>query len=279
MRYRTPCIALLMLLFLIGGCDNVVEPISQERSESIAVYGLLDMRTDQQLIRLESLRSTILAQPDEQEGITVRSIAVGSGTFQSWQRVDSTDIDGTPILLFGADFMPEPGTTYRVDVFRNGNLISEARTTIPPRPNVAFGPVGGEGRSLSQTLYMTSLNGAPEEVSLSYTVVDIDETLPITVPVAYGRLSEQPVSELQFNASYGSDRFIVMNRLGRDIDEAGVRFRGLELSFDIPSPEWTSTGATDVTGGLGFFASVGRYTYSWPLEDQIVSALGWIDEQ
>lgn len=279
MTSRCTALAILAMLLLLGGCNNVVEPISGERSESMAIYGLMDMRTDRQFLRLEPLRSTILAQPNDLEDISVRSIAVGTGTFQPWERVDTTDVDGSPIILYAANFVPEAGRTYRVDVLREGNSIAQARTTVPARPNIALGPVSGDEQTLVQTLFVSSLNGAPEQVSVSYTVVDIDDTLPVTVPVAYGRLADQPVSEVQFDVSYGTDRLIVMNRLGRDIDEVGVRFQGLELSFDLPSPEWTNTGSVSTTGGLGFFASVGRYSYSWTLDNRTLSALGWIDEQ
>jgi hypothetical protein len=272
-------ISLFAAALVLGGCDNLVEPISESRTGSVAVYGVLDMRMEEQVIRLEALRSTILAESSELDDVTIRSIAVGEGSFQDWTRVDSTDSAGNPITLFVASFTPKAGTTYRVDVFRNGEVISEARTTIPSQPRLVLDPVIGDESTLSQTLYLAGLNGIPESLTVAYTVVDIDESDPVTVPVPYGRIVEQPVSQLNFDVTYFSDRFVVMNQLGRDIDESGVRLRRLEMSFDLISPEWNEINATNVTGGLGFFASVGRYTYSWALDDQSVSTIGWVNEQ
>jgi len=279
MILRRPLISFFLVLLVLAGCDNVVEPVSSDRPESVAIYGLLDMRTDRQMVRLEALRSTILEQPGGLDSITVRSIAEGSGTFQTWTRLDSTDGVGNPVTLFEADFTPQAGTTYRVDVLRGETVLSQARTTIPPQPQIAFGPIGGDEFSLAQTLYLSGVNGAPEQARVTYTVVDIDATLPVPIPVSYGRLADGPVSDLNFDITYGSDRFVVMNQLRRDIDEVGVRFRGVTLSFDLPSPEWTDVEARNVTGGLGFFASVGRYSYTWILDDQTVSTMGWINAQ
>lgn len=278
MMRRLP-ILLALLAVLYAGCDNVIEPISSDRTDSVAIYGLLDMRTDRQLLRLEALRSTILEQSSGLDGVSVRSIAEGTGSFQTWTRIDSTDTAGNPITLFEADFTPVIGTTYRVDVLRGDVVLSQARTTVPPRPRIAIGPVEEDGSTLTQTMYLTSVNGAPEHVQVAYTVVDIGEVVPVTVPVAYGRLAETPVPDVNVTVNFSNDRFVVMNQLRRDIDEEGVRFRGVSLTFDLPSPEWIDVQSDNVTGGLGFFASVGRYSYTWTLSDQTVSSMGWINEQ
>ena len=110
-------------------------------------------------------------------------------------------------------------------------------------------------------------------------VIDIDQSEPITVPVFYGRIAESPVTQLSFDVTYWSDLYVVMNALGRDIDEPGVRLQRIELSFDLPSPEWDDMDSSNLLGGLGFFGSVGRYSYSWALDDQSVATLGWIDVQ
>ena len=237
------------------------------------------MRTDRQILRLEALRSTILEQSQGLDGVEVRSIEEGTGTFQRWTRVDSTDIDGQPITLFVADLLPDAGTTYRVDVLRGDAVLSQARTTIPARPRLTIGPVEEDDSARSQTLYLTEVNGAPEHVQVNYTVVDIGEVQPVSLPVAYGRLADAPVSDVNVTISYSTDRFVVMNQLRRDIDEVGVRFRGISLSFDLPSPEWIDVQSDNVTDGLGFFASVGRYSYTWTLSDETVTSLGWINEQ
>lgn len=272
-------IPLMVLALVQVGCDNTVEPISADQVDTVALYGFLDMRSDKQVIRLEALRSTILSRSNDLEGVRVRSIAVGSGTFQEWRDSTATDDAGNPITLYVSDFTPQAGATYRLTVTRDDQVLAEATTDVPDAPGLLLDPVTGDENTLAQTVYLRDMDGAPERVVISYTVVDIDQSEPITIPVSYGRLSEQPVSQLNFDVTYWSDRFVVMNALGRDIDEVGVKLMRIEMTFDLPSPEWVDVASTNLTGGLGFFASVGRYTYSWPLDLESVTTMGWINAQ
>ena len=272
-------IASIVWVLVCAGCDNVVDPIASDRNGSVAIYGVLDMRTERQLLRLEALRSTIEEAPGGLDGIAVRSVDEGTGVTQDWALLDSTDRSGTPITLFEAFFNPRESATYRVEVYRSDSVLSYARTTIPTRPVLTTGSVVGDSSQLAQSIHLSDINGIPERAQVAYTVIDSSQSLPVTIPVAYGRLATQPVSDLTFDVVYGSDRFVVMAQLGREMDDEGVRFHGLSLTFDLPSPEWTNVQVDNVAGGLGFFGAVGRYSYTWTLEDEVVAAIGWINEQ
>lgn len=272
-------IASLVCVLACVGCDNVVEPIASDRNGSVAIYGVLDMRTERQLLRLEALRPTIQETPGSLDGIAVRSVDEGTGITQDWALLDSTDRTGAPITLFEAFFNPRESATYRVEVHRSDSVLSYARTTIPTRPVLTTGPVVGDSSQLAQPIYLSDVNGVPERAQIAYTVIDSSEALPVTIPVAYGRLAARPVSDLSFDVVYGSDRFVVMTQLGKEVDDEGVRFRGLSLTFDLPSPEWSNVQTDNVAGGLGFFGAVGRYSYTWTLDDEVVAAIGWINEQ
>ncbi len=272
-------ILLVLSLMLVSACDNTVEPIAEDRIDAVAVYGFLDMRTDRQVVRLESLRSTILDQTPEAGDLRVRSIKVGTATFQEWSDSLATNEAGDPISVFVANFTPEAGAEYRLEVSRDGDIIAEARTLVPEQPRFLIDPAEGDEDNRTQTLYLLGINGAPEIVFVHYTVIDIGESEPETISVSYGRLSETPITEANLKVNYWSDRFNVMNQLGRDLDESGVQFRRIELSFDLPGPEWFNPTQTTVSSGLGFFGSVGQYRYTWDLDAETVAAMGWIDSQ
>lgn len=272
-------IVLVLMLLAGAGCDNVVDPISDDRNGSVAMYGVLDMRTERQLLRLEALRSTIEEAPGELQGVDVRSIEEATGSIQTWTRLDTTDRSGAPITLFEAYFEPTVGATYRLEVYRGDVVLSFATTTVPPRPRLTVGPVAGDTSSLAQTIFLENLEGVPERAHVDYAVVDTGQALPVIVPVTYGRLAAGLTEELQFQVNYGSDRYVVMAQLGKLVDEPGVRFRGLSLTFDVPSQEWADPVANNVANDLGFLGAVGRYTYEWTVDGQTVEALGWVNEQ
>lgn len=272
-------IALLTTTLLQVGCENTVEPISAEREDTVALYGILDMRSNQQIVRVEALRSTILSEDDGLDGVRVRSIVVGSGIFQEWRDSTGTDEVGNPVSLYVSDFRPEAGATYRLAVTREDQILAEAITTVPAAPGLLIDPAVGDESSLAQTVYLRDMNGAPQGITVSYTMIDMDLGNPVTIPVSYGQIVETPVTQLNFDVTYWSDRFVVMNALGRDIDEPGVQLQRIELSFDLPSPEWADVESSNLLDGLGFFASIGRYSYSWLLDDQSVATMGWIDAQ
>lgn len=279
MKRLLPIISLLLAVFIQAGCDNTVEPISADREDTVALYGVLDMRTNTQIIRLEALRSTILSQDDDLENIRVRSIVVGSGTFVEWRDSTGTDDAGNPVSLYVADFTPMAGARYRLTVMRDDVLLVDAFTDVPAAPGLLIDPARGDESSLAQTVYLRDMNGAPEGVTVSYTVIDVGQSEPTTIAVPYSRIVEQPVTQLNFDVTYFADRFVVMNALGRGIDEPGVQLRRVELTFDLPSTEWADAQSSNLPQGLGFFASVGRYSYSWTLDEQSVVTLGWINAQ
>lgn len=270
---------LLAAALLLTACDNTVEPVVQDAEVRYAVYGFLDMRAPRQVIRVEPLRPTILAEDTSLDGVQVTVIEEGTGMRHVFRDSSSVDQDGYPVSLFVAEFTPLAGKFYRLEVARPGERPTVARTNLPPSPVLQFGQTTGTASDLSQTLFLQRIEGAPESATVYYTVVAPDKEDPVTVQVNYGRLSTAPVSELNFEVNYFLDRFAVMNTLGLDLGEPGVRLQRIELSFDLPSAEWAQVEPRNIERGHGFFASVARYRYTWQLERPAVEILGWIDEQ
>lgn len=276
-RFRI--IALFLALSTLAACDNVVEPVSEDVQSRYVVYGVLDMRSERQVLRIEALRPTILSAEDDLDNVRV----VLSDT-ETGQRVEFRDSlaarsDGEPIHLFVADIVPESGRTYRLDIARPGEPGTVATTTVPDSPVLHRDAAMGDENTLSQTLYVVGVNAAPENVTVSYTVALPGGEEEVTVPVSYGRLTDSAVADLVFPVKYYADRFVVMNMLGLDVDDTGIRLRRVEVQVDIPSLEWRQALPNNITRGHGFFASVGRYSFSWRLDAASVSTLGWIDEQ
>lgn len=272
-------VPIILAVLLLTACENTVEPVVEDAEVRYAVYGFLDMRTERQVIRVESLRPTILSEGTVLDEVEVTAIEEGTGMRTTFRDSTATAADGSPVSLFVADFKPLPGRAYRLEVARPGELPTVARTRIPDTPVLQFGQTSGTVADLAQTLYLVGINGAPEAATVYYTVVAPTVEDPVTIPVNYGRLSTTPVSDLTFPVNYYLDRFIVMNALQLNLDVPGVRFLKLEMSFDLPSAEWGSVEPRNIERGHGFFASVGRYRYSWLLDRQSVETLGWIDEQ
>ena len=272
-------IPILSLLLLLTACENAVEPVVEDAEVRYAVYGFLDMRTDHQVIRVEALRPTILAEGDELDGVQVMVVEEGTGTRHLFRDSTGVATDGSPVSLFVADFVPTAGRNYRLEVGRPDESPTVATTRVPEVPILQFGLTTGTADDLSQILYLISVNGAPEAVTLFYTVLVPGEDDPVTIPINYGRLVQSPVSDLNFPVEYFSDRYIIMNTLRLDADTPGVRLQKIEMSLDLPSVEWTRVQPGNILRGHGFFASVGRYRYTWQLDRPSVEILGWIDGQ
>ena len=272
-------IACLLILLVGSGCDNTVEPVVEDSSVRYVIYGFLDMRSETQVIRVEVLRPTILAEGDELDGVEVTVSDEETG--QRYVMTDSvgTAQDGSAVALYVARFLPEPGHRYRLEVARPGEVGTVATTQIPPEP-VFFrdAPVGGLS-DMTLTVRFGGINGRPGHFVMHYTVAAPNGEDTTHVQVNYGDIVQGPVQDLSFPVEYFADRFIVMNSLGLDVTDVGVRLRRLELSFDIPSAEWYLLESTNIVRGHGFFAAIGRYSVSWRLDSSKVFELGWIDEQ
>ncbi|MDA0378641.1 MAG: hypothetical protein O3C45_02735 [Bacteroidetes bacterium] len=272
---------LLILSFalVLAACDNTVDPVLEDADVRYAVHGFLDMRTDRQILRIESLRPTILAEAGAMVGVDVVVAEEGTGVRHVFRDSSATASDGSPLTLFVASFRPQAGRTYRLEAGRPGELPLVATTRIPMAPTLQFGNVTGTLENLEQVLFLTGIEGVPEGVTMYYTVTPPAQDDRVTIPVRYGRLASGPVSDLNFSVSYTSDRFVVMNALRLNSDTPGVRLGRIEMSVDLPSPEWRLVQPGNIQRGHGQFASVGRYRYSWRLDRPSVEILGWIDEQ
>ncbi|MDA0684103.1 MAG: hypothetical protein O3A57_06715 [Bacteroidetes bacterium] len=270
--------ALFALVFILIGCDNTIEPIVDDVT-GYAVYGYLDMRTERQVIRVEALRPILLASSGDLGDLSVTSYDNNTGQHFEWTDSSAFDNSGVPITLFTAHFRPLEGHEYSLIVEGSGGTALEATTTIPTAPIFYSDELRGTIENLTQPVFLQGIAVPPQDLRVEYTMINVGEEDPVTIPVSYGNQGFALNEGWTFNVNYYSDQYVVMRQLGRDLGEPGIRFKKLALSFAVPSIEWQEAPGSNILNGHGFFGSVAGYQYEWRLDAAGVELLGWIDEQ
>jgi len=264
---------------VLAGCDNTVEPIVDD-IDGYAVYGYLDMRTDRQVVRVEALRPTLLSSNDDlAHDVVVTTTDLTSGQHIVWADSSASDEDGTLITLFMADFRPLEGHEYRLSISGSEGTVLEASTMIPTAPVFYRDELTGTIDDFAQPAFLQGLTSAPQQLHVEYTLINVNEEVPVTIPVAYGNQGFVANGGWTFTVNYHSDQYVVMRELGRDLGELGIRFQKIAVSFAVSSTEWQQTPGSNILNGHGFFGSVAHYRYEWRLDSRAVDLLGWIDEQ
>lgn len=136
------CVALAFLgaFLFLGGCDNTLDPISDEGA--FTIHGALNASTERQFIRVRDLNSPLTAKTTRKLDATVRVENLETGAITSFQ--DSVvAFGGVYTHNFWADLDVQPNTEYRVVVDRSDGASSEAAMTTPPVVEVNRRPTEG----------------------------------------------------------------------------------------------------------------------------------------
>ncbi len=272
------CCILGALVF--SACDNTIEPQIDDGETRYAVHGFLDMRVERQVLRIESLRSTVLSDPAEMDGVEVITSDVESGQFVVWSDSVVTLNDGTDGTVYYADFKPLPGHMYRLSVGRPGEIGATATTVVPSAPTFYQDPVRGDSLDLKQQVFMVNLEDQPKALTMHYTLLDVGDEAPQTIPISYGGIGSSIPDGWTFDVMLAVDRFILLRILNHEPAERRVRLRELGFSLTIESREWLDLlEPANLTNAHGFFGSVGYYEHDWLLDAQSLSMIGFIDDQ
>jgi hypothetical protein len=144
--------AALVTILLMGGCDPQPLDLAGDR-DSYSMYGLLDPAQDTQWVRIESI-------PEPTTGgasapLDVRVMLENLDTGQTWTLHDSLMIVQTePHHNFWTTAPIKPGTSYRLDVRNDGEIITWAETTTPARqPKIT-----PESRARGGTVVVTDID-------------------------------------------------------------------------------------------------------------------------
>ena len=270
----------LVPLVLFQACDNTIEPLVESESTNFALHGYLDMRTDQQIVRLEGLRPNILSEPVSLEGVEVSTIDHTDGTVVIWRDSIITLDNGTLGTVFVANFRPDLGHEYSFNVGRNGVTEGRATTRVPEPPVVLPATPVGESENMKQHLVLIGLKDQPTKVHILYEVSPPNETERQVISVAYGDPGFLSNAGWELEISLGIDRFIILNALGLDSVTQDIRLHNVEMRATLFSEEWQTQGSEfNLENAHGFFGSIGVFDGGWDIVSSAVRKLGFIDNQ
>ncbi|NNF04537.1 MAG: DUF4249 family protein [Rhodothermales bacterium] len=264
-----------LALFAGTGCDNTIDPLDDVDGDQFAVQGYLDMEENVQRIRVEGLRSSILGESVDLTGVVVTSRDHVTGEVIMWDR-ETVQIDGDGTVdIYSAEFRPEPGHRYTLDVARPGRQGTVATTMVPPQPGLTV----TEPVNLIQTVFLTDLPRSPDFMAMKYEVLVPENNEFETVEIVYEQEGTSTVRN-RLDVRLATDRFIVQGRLFRDDNDAPLTLAQVGLVVRLPSQEFErNAGSGNISNGEGFFGSVARFEYSWQLSEQVVREIGYEDGQ
>lgn len=116
------------LCLLVLGCDNTIDPFSEDGSFSL--YGYLSTTSDRQVVRVKDLRSPFTREATRTLDATVTLENLTTGT--AITLTDSVrDFDDVFAHNFWTDLSVTPNTSYRLTVERSDGTTTRAETTTP----------------------------------------------------------------------------------------------------------------------------------------------------
>lgn len=256
----------LVLTVTAAGCSDTFDPFVDE-ADGFAIYGFLDARAGTQAARVQPIADR---ETEPQLGdARLTSTRLGDGTARVWQDALVTLDDGSVGLLFTADFQPEAGEVYRLDVESAGGAVQRVDVPLPMQPSLSpQNPVNITG-TVSQRVVIDSrtppqavvvvyrarrIGGAVQEVGLS------KNAEPISSGPGYDVLV--PLSR---------DGVQVRGSLGADQDEP-IELLGLRLRYELEE-------RVEVPGGFGEIGTAAAFETGWTLPPETIEALNYIDRQ
>jgi hypothetical protein len=271
---------LAWVLFVSAGCDNVIEPLSENADAVFSINGFLDSAADTQFVRISGLRSTILANEPDLSDVRVSSIDSETARIEEWRDSLVTLDDGSTGHLFYVVFRPSPGHLYTLRVRRGDGERAEATTRLPDKPDLLVSPPLGDTLALSQLVLLRGLDIPPTELRILYRVAMPEEEDGRDILIGYGESGKSLSEGWQFEVFLKRDQSTILRILGLERDDTGVRLIELGVKFSIPSREWEEVfNPTNLSMAHGFFGSVARYELGWTLDADAVRTIGFVDDQ
>lgn len=265
----------VLLLMVASACEAPFEPLTETETEFFAVFGFLDADADTQFVRVSPLRPA-LDPGTTPEGTEVVSRLAPAGDPLAWQdsliRLD----DGTTGLLFFTPTRVQPGSRYRLEIAGPRGDMTTATTTVPAQPTLRIGPVRSIGNDFhEQDVAWEDVVRAPVRVTLAYLVQLPGSAEPDTVIVTY-RETGQPVgNDWSFPIDLSAHREEVLARLDRPSTDRTLVLNGIAMTIEQRSAEWFRQEPVNITGGFGFFGSLGTTTRTWTLSPAVVRDVGF----
>ena len=129
-----PTVLLTATLLLTPSCDPTVSVLNPSDQHQFSLFGALNVAAEKQVIRVEPLGDSMqIGAPAEFSGtVTLKNLDSGTQVTLN-DSLTTVGRQGAQIHNFWTTHPIYPATSYRVTVRREGEAITTATTTTPPR--------------------------------------------------------------------------------------------------------------------------------------------------
>jgi len=282
---------ILAISTLVGACDDTVDPFVEE-DRFFTVFGFLDTASDEQFVRVVTLRKTFGLTDEGPIDARVTTTAIEDGSKIVWQDSLIAFADGSFGHVFHAAMHPVPGWTYRFDVTRSDGLQSSARTTIPLIITVALDSPSIAFSTVTQKIRWDNIDFPPFRVEVWYRFQNARPNQPflnaiVTYPEDIYGGPVNPGNNWEVVVRLTEDREKVTDKLGISGDAAPFLL-GVGMRLTMSDNQWRPPDGifdreilvqpgtfSNVEKGFGFLGSVNQYVVEWTLDPDIVKRIGY----
>lgn len=275
----------LVLLALVAGCDSDV-PAAAADGDAHTIWGQLDPTQARQALRVEPVSPTLDGRPEFVGRVVSEELETGAETV--WRDSLVRFRDGSQGHVFLADLRPSYGSTHEVRVEREGETVTYARVTVPPRVRPVFEPLVVNARSHLDLL----LPGAPRVVGarVLYSVVNTQAATPVgyveSVPVEPQDVTSIDVG-WRVQIDFTRQVELLRNRL-RQLDVTRFAATEVRIVVSVVNDEWAAPypftfspdlvivpgTVSNVRGGYGFVGAGYTLDVTWRATAEDLRRLG-----
>ena len=262
-------------------CDTAVDRFAtEEREAAFNITGTLSTDLDTQFVRVQRIRDTI--EPDTLRPLDATVTLSDLDTGESRMMTDSLVglDDGTRGHLMFLRYEVQAGHRYEIRIEGSDGPTTVATTAIPPRPETTVSNVETAGSATTQSITWLEMTKTPNYAAVVYSLASDDQSAPSDVVIAYTLRGSLGNSGWTTAVRLSDDQRIARQQLDIRQDDRNAVFSGIRMQIRILSDEWSdSKSGENIVGGVGFFGSTGDFTEEWILDEEAVSALGFVDGQ
>ncbi|MEQ9103372.1 MAG: hypothetical protein RIE53_01605 [Rhodothermales bacterium] len=284
-------VALFLLATIVAGCEDSVNPFI-EADRFYSVYGYLDTASDEQFLRVVSLRTSFAAGGDLEFDARVFTTERESGHTVEWTDSLVAFSDGSTGHVFKGAFRPIPGRTYDLTVERSDGVRTTASTTVPVRPDVQVDDATPFNPTTQQVTW-SDIDFKPFRVEVWYRFVGATPSSPfLEAVVVYPDIGQRLGNLIQGNkwqvvVTLAGDKEDVTDELGMS-EDARPQLLGIGMRLTMTDDQWRPPDGvfdrevlsqpgtfSNVENGFGFFGAVNQFTVEWVLNEQQAELAGY----
>lgn len=270
-----------MIVLLLGGCDNTIDPFANEGQYS--VYGYLSPLRNRQVVRVKPLTVPItkVDTGDVKATVTLENVTAGSTAVLNKDIKVFEDADTRVVTHnYWTDEPVIPGSEYRLSVIAPDGEVTSATTVTPRGDRARISPQQGNCLTTFTVIFEDVTVRRIFDASLEAKVDGTWLTFPVgrafETDSGHAGLRVKPEDALEERLPPQSldDRNPFCWFASRcdllDSDTLRVKYTYLGPNWygDIPEDSLTydPLSSYDVTNGLGFFGSLGQAIATLPVD-------------